>query len=77
MSIQIRESGNHVYQHVGPWAFQNSIRVEWRCLGLCAQLCSLTNFTPLDIGVDHLLHLGPPVFSEDQFLSLLDAQVSG
>ncbi len=37
----------------------------------------MTNLTAFDVGVDCLLHLGPPVLSEDQFLCLGNARMSG
>ncbi len=37
-------------------------------LRLRARLCSLANLAAFDVGFDGLLHLGLPVFSEDQLL---------
>ncbi len=62
---------------MGPWSFRDCVQVERRRFGLCARLYSLTNLTSLDVGVNCLLHLGPPVLSEDQFHRLCNAWMSG
>ncbi len=62
---------------MGLWSFWYSIRVEWGGLGLCARLRALTDLTAFDVGLDGLLHLWPPVLSEDQLLRFFDARMSG
>ncbi len=45
-------------------------------LGLRARLCSLADFATFDVCIYRLLHLWPPVLSEDQLLRLFNAWMS-
>ncbi len=47
------------------------VRVERCRLGLHARLRALTNLAAFVVGFDGLLHLGPPVLSEDQLFVFL------
>ncbi len=61
---------------MGPWSFRDCIRVKRGCFGLRACLRPLADFAAFDVGVYRLLHLWPPVLSEDQFLRFFNAWVS-
>lgn len=76
MSIGVRKSSDHVDGNVHPQAGWYCVRIEWGYLGLGAQLRSLACFASFDICFD-VLHLGPPVFPEDQLFRFLDAEMSG
>ncbi len=74
------EVGSPVIMSTEMWVhgpFRDCVRVEWGRFGLRARLRALADLAALDVGFYGLLHLWPPVFSEDQFLCLLDAWMSG
>ena len=52
------------------------VRVKGCVFGLSAGLCSCARFAGLNIGLDVLVNLGPPVVMENEFLSLFHAWVA-
>ncbi len=73
MSMQVRESSDHVDRYMHPWSFRDCVWVKRGCFSLHACLRSLASFAAFYIGFNVLFDLGPPEFAEYELLRLLNS----